>query len=159
MWIISRKDLTEETRMWFDVHDISHAACCSVGVKFRCCAIHLLSIPNPHWIKAENVSTSTFNTVTVVLSRHAARGLYLPDYSRNTRYLFVSEGELCLSVLQRSVVHPLADQAVLGWARCFRLVLIRPLWLRLLTKIIRSWGWLVSADTDTDNGAQLWVES
>lgn len=66
--------------------------------------------------------------------------------------LFISEGEFPLSVLQRSVVHPLFNQAVLGWGGCFR----RLLWLCLLMEIIRSWGWLVSAwKKGTQNAAKL----
>lgn len=64
---------------------------------------------------------------------------------RCTSHLFVSECEFVLSLLQRSVVHPLFDQAF--WA-CNTLRggrLVGPLRLRLLTKIIRRRGRLVPA--------------
>ena len=60
----------------------------------------------------------------------------------NTPHLLVPEGELALSVPQAPVVHPLLHQPFLGRGR--RLGPGRLLRFRLLTKIIRSWGWLVS---------------
>lgn len=50
-------------------------------------------------------------------------------------YLFISEGELTLPTLQRSVVHPLFDQGLTTAG----------LLQALLTEVVRRWGRLVPA--------------
>lgn len=64
-------------------------------------------------------------------------------------YLFISEGELALSALQSSVVHPHLCQVVRYWSACFRCPLPWFFWLGFFTKVICGWWWLVSAITKT----------
>lgn len=62
-----------------------------------------------------------------------------------TSHLFFSECEFVLSLLQRSVVHPLFHQAFWACGTLLGGTLVCPLRLSLLTKIIRCRSWLIPA--------------